>query len=49
VGAGESQKGAGARGQVMWVVSTVNARTWVNGGCGEDGADRAGPPHSVRE
>jgi hypothetical protein len=27
----------------------VNARTWVNGGCGEDETDRAGPPRNERE
>jgi hypothetical protein len=48
-GGGGAQKGAGARGQATWAISTANARTWVSGGCGEDGADRAGPPHSERE
>jgi hypothetical protein len=27
----------------------ARAQTWVNGGCGEDGTDRAGPPRSERE
>ena len=29
--------------------SPRHARTWVSGGCGEDGADRVGPPRSERE
>jgi hypothetical protein len=48
LGVGGVQKGARARGQVTWAVSTVNARTWVSGGCREDGTDRAGPPRSER-
>jgi hypothetical protein len=27
-----------------WMVSTADARTWVSGGCGEDGADKANDP-----
>jgi hypothetical protein len=27
----------------------ARAQTWVYGGCGEDGTDRAGPPRSERE
>jgi hypothetical protein len=46
---GGVQKGAGARGQATWVVSMTNLWTWVSVGCGEDGVDRAGPVHSVRE
>jgi hypothetical protein len=38
--------GDGAHGKVTWAVSTANARTWVSGGCGEDGADRADPPRN---
>jgi hypothetical protein len=34
---------------VTWAVSMARAQTWVNGGCGEDGTDRAGPPRSERE
>jgi hypothetical protein len=46
---GGAKKGARERGQVTWVVSTANARTWVSGGCGEDRANRVGPPRSERE
>jgi hypothetical protein len=41
---GGVQKGAEARGQATWAVSTANAWMWVSGGCGEDRTDTAGPP-----
>jgi hypothetical protein len=48
-GAGGAQKGAGARGQATWPVFSACARTWVIGGCGEDGADKAGRRRRERE
>jgi hypothetical protein len=44
---GGAQKGAGAHGQATCAVSTVRAQMWISSGCGEDGADKAGP-HEVR-
>jgi hypothetical protein len=44
-----AQKEAGARGRATWVVFSACARMWVSDGCGEDGADKAGPLRRERE
>jgi hypothetical protein len=48
-GCGQGSKRAVAHGRATLAVSTMRAWTWVSGGCGEDGAGRAGPPRSERE
>jgi hypothetical protein len=46
---GRVSKRAGVPMRATWAVSTACTRTWVSGGYGEDGADRAGPLRSERE